>query len=82
MNTNETIVNEEVIEMTEDIIDNSGKGLKMAGGIGLAVLGGVITYRCIVRPIVNKIKSTKELKKMAEEFDENDVVIAEEYAED
>ncbi len=80
----EMIVNEEVVEMTEDIIDNSGKGLKTAGGIGLAVLGGIITYRYIVRPIVDKIKSKKELKNMSEEVDDTimEVVIEEQHTED
>lgn len=44
MDTNETM-NNEVIETTEEIVKtSSGKALKVAGGIGLAVIAGVVAY--------------------------------------
>jgi len=71
MNTNEIMVNEEVIEVTEEIATaGSGNGIKMAAGIGLAVLGGVVTYKYLVKPMVAKIKAKKEQQKIDAEFDD------------
>lgn len=54
MDTNE-IMNNEVIETTEEIVKtSSGKALKVAGGIGLAVIAGVVAYKYIVKPMVEK----------------------------
>ena len=40
------IANEEVIETAEEIMKNgSGKGLKMATGVGIAVLIGIGVYK-------------------------------------
>ena len=71
MNTNEIMVNEEVIETTEGITTaSSGNGIKMAVGIiALAVIGGVGAYRYIVKPMVAKIKAKKEQQAMEEESD-------------
>ena len=69
MDTNEIMVNEEVIEVTEEIATaSSGNGIKMAAGIGLVVLGGVAAYKYIVKPMVVKIKAKKERQAMEEEF--------------
>ncbi len=71
MNTNEIMVNEEVIEVTEEIATaGSGNGIKMAAGIGLAVLGGVVAYKYLVKPMVVKIKAKKEQQKIDAEFDD------------
>ena len=71
MDTNEIMVNEEVIEVTEEIATaGSGNGIKMAAGIGLAVLGGVVAYKYIVKPMVAKIKAKKEQQKIDAEFDD------------
>lgn len=63
MDTNE-IMNNEVIETTEEIVKtSSGKALKVAGGIGLAVIAGVagvVAYKYIVKPMVDKRKVEKE----------------------
>ena len=43
MENNEILTNEEVMETTEEIVNaSSGKGFKVAAGIGLAVLAGVV----------------------------------------
>ena len=54
--------NEEVIETTTEEIVNasSGKGFKVAAGIGLAVLAGVVAYKYIGKPLLAKIKAKKE----------------------
>ena len=71
MDTNEIMVNEEVIEATEEIATaSSGNGIKMTAGIGLAVLGGVVAYKYIVKPMVAKIKAKKEQQKIDAEFDD------------
>lgn len=60
MDTNE-IMNNEVIETTEEIVKtSSGKALKVAGGIGLAVIAGVVAYKYIVKPMVDKRKVERE----------------------
>jgi len=71
MNTNEIMVNGEVIEVTEEIATaSSRKGNKVAVGVGLVVLGGVAAYKYIIKPMVAKIKAKKEQQKMDAEFDE------------
>ena len=71
MNNNEIMVNGEVIEVTEEIATaGSGKGIKMAAGIGLTVLGGFAAYKYVIKPMVAKIKAKKEQQKMDAEFDE------------
>ncbi|MFA7675056.1 MAG: hypothetical protein WCY38_03220 [Endomicrobiia bacterium] len=71
MDTNEIMVNEEVIETTEGIATaSSGKGFKVAAGVGLTVLGGFVAYKYIIKPMVAKIKAKKEQQKMDAEFDE------------
>ena len=57
MDTNEIMNN----ETTEEIVKtSSGKALKVAGGIGLAVIAGVVAYKYIVKPMVDKRKAEKE----------------------
>jgi len=75
MDTNEIMVNEEVIKTTEEIATaSSGKGFKVAAGVGLTVLGGFVAYKYIIKPIIAKIKAkhgeTIELKD--DEDDEDD----------
>ena len=80
MNTNEIMVNEEVIETTEGITTaSSGNGIKMAVGIiALAVIGGVGAYRYIVKPMMAKIKAKKEQQRInAEVYDFNNAEITE-----
>lgn len=73
MDTNEIMVNEEVIEVTEEIATaGSGNGIKMAAGIGLAVLGGVVAYKYLVKPMVVKIKAKKEQQRINAEVDDFD----------
>lgn len=61
METMEIMNNEEVIETTEEIINaSSGKGFKVAAGVGLTVFAGVAAYKYVVKPIVAKIKARKE----------------------
>ena len=59
MNNNEIMVNEEVMEVTEIATSGAGKGFKIAVGIGLTALGGVIAYKYVLKPIVAKIKTKK-----------------------
>ena len=72
----EKIVSEEIIETVEDIVSNgSGKALKVAGKIGLALIVGGLTYRFVVRPIIRKVKARKNQTQNAvdnHEFDEDE----------
>lgn len=73
METNEIMVNEEVIETTEVIVGaGSGKGFKVSAGIGLAVIGGVVTYKYLVKPLMAKIKAKKEQEAIDVDFENFD----------
>ena len=71
MNNNE-IMNNEVVEATEEVIENAGlsKGVKIAAGIGLSVV-----YKYVAKPVIANIKAQIEQKKMAAE--ENTVILEE-----
>ena len=80
MNSTE-IMNNEVIEATEEVIGNTGmsKGVKVAAGIGLSIVVGVIVYKYVAKPVIANIKAQIKQKKMAAEeqtglLDESDVV--------
>lgn len=62
---NEIIANEEVANVvTEDIaVDNAGNGLKVAVGIGLATVVGIIVYKKLIKPAIAKHKAKKEAAK-------------------
>lgn len=68
MNNNE-IMNNEVVEATEEVIENAGlgKGVKIAAGIGLSVVVGVVVYKYVAKPVIANIKAQIEQKKMAAE---------------
>lgn len=76
---NTAIMNNEVMETTEEIIETGmSKGLKVAAGIGLTVIVGVIAYKYVAKPVIAKIKAEINQKKMvaaeAEMYvDESDV---------
>lgn len=72
MNNNE-IMNNEVVEATEEVIENAGlsKGVKIAAGIGLSV----VVYKYVAKPVIANIKAQIEQKKMAAE--ENTVILEE-----
>lgn len=79
MDTNEIMVNEEVIEMTEEIATaSSGKSFKVAAGIGLTVLGGFVAYKYVIKPIMAKIKAKKEQQKIDKEFDDVEYTVIDE----
>lgn len=64
MNNNE-IMNNEVVEATEEVIENAGlsKGVKIAAGVGLSV----VVYKYVAKPVIANIKAQIEQKKMAAE---------------
>lgn len=77
MNNNE-IMNNEVVE----VIENAGlsKGVKIAAGIGLSVVVGVVVYKYVAKPVIANIKAQIEQKKMASEektviLEESDAVV-------
>ena len=79
MDTNEIMVNGEIIEMTEEIATaGSGKGFKVAAGVGLTVLGGFVAYKYVIKPVMAKIKNKKEQRRInAEVYDFDDAKIDE-----
>lgn len=66
---NTKIMNNEVIEATEEVIENTGmsKGVKIAAGIGLSVVVGYVVYKYVAKPVVANIKAQINQKKMAAE---------------
>ena len=73
MDNNEIMLNEDVIEVTAGIATAGfGKGFKIAAGVGLTALGGFVAYKCVIKPIVAKIKAKKEQQKMGADFDESE----------
>ena len=66
---NTEIMNNDVIEATEEVIENTGmsKGIKIAAGVGLSVVVGYVLYRYVAKPIVANIKARINQKKMAAE---------------
>lgn len=66
---NNAIMNNEVIETTEEVIENTGlsRGVKVAAGIGLSVIVGFVVYKYVAKPVIANIKTQIELKKMAAE---------------
>ena len=66
---NNAIMNNEVIETTEEVIENTGmsKGIKIAAGVGLSVIVGFVVYKYVAKPVIANIKTQIELKKMAAE---------------
>ena len=76
---NEEIMVNEVIETTEEIATaSSGKGFKVAAGVGLTVLGGFVAYKYVIKPVIAKIKAKKEQQMInAEVYDFDDAEIDE-----
>ena len=64
---NTKIMNNEVIEATEEVIENTGmsKGIKIAAGVGLSVVVGYVLYKYVAKPVVANIKARINQKKMA-----------------
>lgn len=69
---NTEIMNNDVIEATEEVIENTGmnKGVKIAAGVGLCVGVGIVgyaLYKYVAKPVVANIKARINQKKMAAE---------------
>ena len=66
---NTKIMNNEVIEATEEVIENTGmsKGVKIAADIGLSVVVGYVVYKYVAKPVVANIRAQINQKKMAAE---------------
>lgn len=61
MENNEIMMNEEIMETTEEIATaGSKKAVKVAAGVGLAALVSFIAYKCVVKPLIAKAKAKKE----------------------
>ena len=63
---NTEIMNNEVIEATEEVSENTGmsKGVKIAAGIGLSVVVGYVVYKYVAKPVIANIKAQINQKKM------------------
>lgn len=65
--------NEKIMDV--EIIENAGNGktMKVIAGVGLAGVAGVVAYKFVVKPIMQKFKDKKE----AEENNDNVVELEE-----
>lgn len=69
MDTNEIMVNEEVIELIDDIsTEGYGKVFKVTAGVGLVVIGGFVAYKYVIKPAIVKIKTKREQQKTDVDF--------------
>ncbi len=62
MDANEIMTNEEVAEtVTEElaVAGSSCKGIKVAAGIGIVLVCGVIIYKFAAKPMLAKLKTKK-----------------------
>lgn len=62
---NNAIMNNKVIETTEEVIENTGmsKGIKIAAGVGLSVIVGFVVYKYVAKPVIANIKTQIELRR-------------------
>jgi hypothetical protein len=75
---NEIIMNEEVFETVEETTE-SGKGLKVAAGIGIVAIVGALAYKFVAKPIAAKIKAKKAQKQAeADGYIEGEIVDSDE----
>lgn len=73
MDTNEMIVNEDVIKVTEEIANASfEKSFKITAGVGVVILGGGLAYKYAIKPAIAKIKAKKEQQTTYTDFDETE----------
>lgn len=61
MENNNEIMNEEVIETTEEIVKaTSGNGFRKVAGIGLAMIAGGLVCKFVVEPGVARLKAWRK----------------------
>lgn len=79
MDAKEIMTNEEVMEVTEDIVKTgTGKGFKVAAGVGMVMLVGGLAYKFVIKPAIAKFKAKNE----QEDYVEVNPVCSEEVEED
>lgn len=55
------VLMDEVVEVTEEIVnESSGNFLKTVGVAGLVILGGILTTKYVIKPMMAKFKKKKE----------------------
>lgn len=82
MENNNEIMNEEVIETTEEIVKaSSGNGFRKVAGIGLAMIAGGLVCKFVVEPGVARFKAWRKTRQMIsqtdnfeDDFEEDDIV--------
>ncbi len=77
-NLNEAITNEEVVEVTEELVktNSAAKVLMAAAGAGLVVIAGVLTYKYVLKPAIAGAKCSlrRTKSKKTEEETEDDII--------
>ena len=55
------VLMDEVVEVTEEIVnESSGNFLKTVSVAGLVILGGILTTKYVIKPMMAKFKKKKE----------------------
>ena len=63
MENNEIFTDETVDLAVEEISEgNSGSGLAIVAGAGIAVITGVVAWKYVIKPLVKKLKTKKAQK--------------------
>lgn len=76
MENNEIMNNEEIeeIETTEEIVETeANKGFNIPVGIGICAVVGFAAYKCVIKPVVKRIKIANEMKKIMNELDKRKI---------
>ncbi len=69
-----------VTEMEEVVENHSNNGLKVVTGAGLAIIGGILVYKFIVKPLLRKHRENvmakndfDDLEKESEDNEDEDI---------
>lgn len=83
MENNNEIMNEEVIETTEEIVRaSSGNGFRKVAGIGLAMIAGGLVCKFVVEPGVARFKAWKKMRQTITQTDNFEDDFKEDMVED
>ena len=61
MEVNETLTEvEDINNIAKEISGNMSGGLKVAAGVGIGVIAGIIFYKFVAEPVIAKIKNYRK----------------------
>lgn len=77
MENNNEIMNEDVIETTEEIVKtSSGNGFGKVATIGLAMIAGGLAYKFVVAPAAARFKEWRKTRQaIPDSFDDDEDIV-------